>query len=107
MVTLYGNPDLKNLLYNNFFNIYTHHMEKTFITEEEKNTLSTLQQEADNLIINLGQIEYQIQALHIQKDLLKDSIVQHQKNQAEFGNQLQTKYGNGNIDPSTGEFIKS
>lgn len=82
-------------------------MEKTFITEEEKNTLSTLQQEADNLVINLGQIEYQIQVLQIQKETVKNSIVQHQKNQVEFGNQLQSKYGNGNIDPSTGEFIKS
>lgn len=82
-------------------------MEKTFITEEEKNTLANLQQEADNLVINLGQIEYQIQSLQIQKDSLKKSIEQYQKNQAEFGNQLQTKYGNGNIDPSTGEFIKS
>jgi len=82
-------------------------MEKTFITEEEKNILALLQQEADSLVINLGQIEYQIQSLQIQKENLKDSIVQHQKSQTEFGNQLQTKYGNGNIDPSTGEFIKS
>lgn len=82
-------------------------MEKTFITEEEKNVLANLQQEADNLVINLGQIEYQIQSLQIQKDNIKNSIIQHQKSQSDFGTQLQAKYGNGNIDPSTGEFIKS
>lgn len=82
-------------------------MEKTFITEEEKQTLSSLQQESDNLIINLGQIEYQIQSLQIQKETLKDSIIQHQNKQNQFGQELQNKYGSGNIDPSTGEFIKS
>tara|TARA_R110000822_G_scaffold59468_6_gene148416 strand:- start:1237 stop:1485 length:249 start_codon:yes stop_codon:yes gene_type:complete len=82
-------------------------MEKTFITEEEKQALLTLQQEADNLIINLGQLEYQIQSLQIQKKTLRESIIQHQNKQSEFGNKLQTHYGNGNIDPSTGEFIKS
>jgi len=82
-------------------------MEKTFITEEEKQTLSSLQQESDNLVINLGQIEYQIQSLQIQKETLKDSIIQHQNKQGQFGQELQNKYGNGNIDPSTGEFIKS
>ena len=82
-------------------------MEKVFITEEEKQTLSSLQQEADSLVISLGQIEFQIQSLSIQKETLKNSISQLQVKQNKFGQELQNKYGNGNIDPSTGEFIKS
>lgn len=82
-------------------------MEKVFITEEEKQTLSSLQQKADSLIISLGQIEFQIQSLSIQKETLKTSISELQIKQNKFGQELQNKYGNGNIDPSTGEFIKS
>ena len=82
-------------------------MEKVFITNEEKNTLANLQQETDQLIINLGQIEYQIQGLMMQKESLKETFRSHQEKQVLFGQELQSKYGNGNIDPSTGEFIKS
>ena len=34
-------------------------MEKTVLSKEEITQLSTLQQQQDNLIIQLGQIEYQ------------------------------------------------
>lgn len=82
-------------------------MDKVFITEEEKTQLSNFRSAEENLVVSLGQIEYQIQLLNLRKDNIKTQIVELGKEQEALGKQFTAKYGDGNIDLDTGEFIKS
>lgn len=82
-------------------------MEKTFITEEEKSKLLTIRKQEEQLVMSLGQIEYQIQSLNLTKDTLKDEMVKLRDTQTTFGKDLTEKYGDGDIDIITGEFKKA
>lgn len=82
-------------------------MEKVFLTKEEVEQLTTLQSQEMGLINQLGQLEYQIQTLMLQKDNFKQQIATLQKESTAVGKQLQDKYGEGTIDVSSGEFTKS
>ena len=81
-------------------------MEKQFITEEEKAKLAEFRQREEQIIIGLGQIEYQIQTLELDKDLITESLSQLRKDQATLGQQMTKKYGDGNVNIDTGEFSK-
>ena len=81
-------------------------MEKSVLSKEEINNLSSLQQQQDNFIIQLGQIEYQIQTLELDKDSLTESLSQLRKDQVTLGQQMTEKYGDGNVNLDTGEFTK-
>ena len=81
-------------------------MEKQFITEEEKAKLAEFRQREEQIIIGLGQIEYQIQTLELDKDLLTESLSQLRKDQVTLGQQMTEKYGDGNVNLDTGEFTK-
>lgn len=82
-------------------------MEKQFITEEEKAKLAELRQREEQIIIGLGQIEYQIQSLELDKDSLTEQLSQLRKDQSTLGQNLTEKYGDGNVNIDTGEFIKA
>lgn len=82
-------------------------MEQVFLTKEEVKKLKEFQTQEANLINQLGQLEYQIQTLSLQKDNLKQQIINFQKESSLVGKQLQDKYGEGTIDVSSGEFTKS
>ena len=82
-------------------------MEQVFLTKEEVGKLKDLQTQEVNLINQLGQLEYQVQTLSLQKDNLKQQISILQKESTVIGKQLQDKYGEGTIDVSSGEFTKS
>lgn len=82
-------------------------MEQVFLTKEEVEKLKEFQTQEANLINQLGQLEYQIQTLSLQKDNLKQQIINFQKESSLVGKQLQDKYGEGTIDVSSGEFTKS
>lgn len=81
-------------------------MEKQFITEEEKAKLVEFRQREEQIIIGLGQIEYQIQSLELDKDSLTESLSQLRKDQTTLGQQMTEKYGDGNVNIDTGEFTK-
>ena len=81
-------------------------MEKQFITEEEKAKLAEFRQREEQIIIGLGQIEYQIQTLELDKDSLTESLSQLRKDQVTLGQQMTEKYGDGNVNLDTGEFTK-
>lgn len=81
-------------------------MEKQFITEEEKAKLAEFRQREEQIIIGLGQIEYQIQSLELDKDSLTESLSQLRKDQVTLGQQMTEKYGDGNVNIDTGEFTK-
>jgi len=82
-------------------------MEKVFLTKEEIESLQVTQQTESNLIQQLGQIEYQIQILNIQKETLKTKISKFQSENIAIGKELQEKYGDGSINIETGEFTKT
>ena len=81
-------------------------MEKQFITKEEKATLESLRQSEEQIVIGLGQLEYQIQSLLLDKENMITTLSTLRKEQNVFGGKLTEIYGDGNIDITTGEFIK-
>lgn len=82
-------------------------MEQVFLTEEEVKRLKEIQEKEANLIAQFGQLEYQIQSLLLQKENLKKNITLIQTESSNAGKELQQKYGDGTIDITSGEFIKS
>tara|TARA_R100001443_G_C3355750_1_gene177889 strand:+ start:338 stop:586 length:249 start_codon:yes stop_codon:yes gene_type:complete len=82
-------------------------MEKTVLSQEELNSLATLQQQQDNFIVQLGQVEYQISTLERTKNIIRKNIESFEKQQIELGDQLKQKYGEGTINLESGEFVKS
>ena len=82
-------------------------MEKQVLTEEEVKSLPSLQQEQNDLVYQLGQIEYQIGFFTKQKELAKQQLEAFEKRQQEQAQKLEEKYGQGTINLESGEFIKA
>lgn len=82
-------------------------MEQIKLSQEELDVLSQLQQTQNNIINSLGQIEYNIQLLELQKEGLINQVEELKKNETKIGQDLTTKYGNGTIDLESGVFTKS
>ena len=59
-------------------------MEKVLLESKELDTVKEIQQTEFTLINQLGNIEYQIQALSIQKDILKQEIIKLQSKSSKF-----------------------
>lgn len=78
-------------------------MEKTYLTEEEKQQLQTIQQSTQDIIFELGEIEL----MKIQLETRYESSKQTLKNIIEseniFNNTILEKYGKVKIDISTNE----
>jgi archaellum component FlaC len=81
-------------------------MEKQFITEEEKSKFENLRSSEEQIVIGLGQIEFQIQSLMLEKENIKNQLSQLKQTQITLGKELTEKYGDGNVDLTTGEFTK-
>jgi hypothetical protein len=81
-------------------------MEKVLLEKKELDQIKEFQQTELNLVDQLGSIEYQLQTLQLQKDNLRQNIVTLQEQSQKFGQNLQEKYGDGNINIETGEFTK-
>jgi uncharacterized protein YaaN involved in tellurite resistance len=80
-------------------------MEKQVLTQEEIQSLKTIQSLQNSLINSLGLLEYRIQVLELEKQKLKQQLQTQLKEEEQIGNQLQQKYGDGNINLEKGEFI--
>jgi hypothetical protein len=81
-------------------------MEKTVLTDLERENLSSLQNVQNNLVIQLGQIEYQTNLLSKQKEQLLTQIDNFELDQAQLASELEEKYGKGTVNLENGEFIK-
>ena len=81
-------------------------MEKVCLTKEEIEIIKGLQNQEDEIISQLGQLEYQLYILTQQKETLSTKIANLQPEKEKLGKSLQEKYGEGTIDVSSGEFIK-
>ena len=82
-------------------------MEEIKLSQEEIETLTKLQDTQSNIISALGQPEYNIQLLELQKEGLTEQIEELKKTELKAGQDLTKKYGNGSIDLDTGLFTKS
>jgi|2_EtaG_2_1085320.scaffolds.fasta_scaffold51298_2 hypothetical protein len=81
-------------------------MEKTVLTQEEINELKDAKDLQTNLLLALGEIEYQIQELELQKNEFREKMKNFKNHNHKMGETLQKKYGQGSINLETGEFQK-
>lgn len=82
-------------------------MEQIKLSQEEITTISQLQETQTNIINSLGQLEYNIQLLELQKESLTEQIEELKKTEIKVGEDLTTKYGNGTINLDSGIFTKT
>jgi hypothetical protein len=80
-------------------------MEKQVLTQEEIQSLKTIQTNQSLLIEQLGLLEYRILVLEKEKQKLKQTLQKQLEEEELIGKQLQQKYGDGSIDLEKGEFI--
>jgi len=78
-------------------------METKVLTQEELTQLTNLKNQQNNLLVNLGSIEYRIALLEQNKFELKSQVLEIERLNNELGAQLTEKYGNGNLNLETGE----
>lgn len=81
-------------------------MEKVLLEKSELDTIKEIQQTEIDLVDQFGRIEFQVQTLLLQKEELKQEIAKLKIASNKLGEQLQQKYGEGNINIETGEFTK-
>ena len=80
--------------------------EKQVLNQEELQTLTALQQDTQQLLLELGEIELiklQLEERHISA---KNKFQEVQKGEISFTNLLHEKYGKIDLNPQSGEFIK-
>ena len=92
-----------NQAFSFIYNIYKH-MEKTVLTTEELQSITDLQKKKDQLTIDFGFIEVQIQELELQKEILIDLLSQLKKEETKISQEINSKYGKGSINLDNGEF---
>lgn len=80
-------------------------MENKVLSPEELSKLQELNTKRGDLIESFGVIEINIQDLELQKKQLIEELSQIKKAELEIGALLQQKYGDVNINLSTGEVI--
>jgi len=76
------------------------------LSQEELQSLKSLQEKQNQLVVKFGQLEYEIQSLELQKETTIDQLNKLKKEEELIGNQLTQKYGNGSIDVESGFFTK-
>ena len=78
-------------------------MENKILTPEELSKLQELNDKRGNLVERFGILEINIQDLELQKEQLIEELSQIKKAELAIGILLQQKYGDANINLSTGE----
>ena len=82
-------------------------MEKTVLNKEEITQLSSLQEQQNDFVIQLGQIEYQKNLLDQQNKSIKEQIEAFENQQIQLAQDLEKKYGRGTVNLESGEFVKA
>ncbi len=80
-------------------------MENKVLTPEELSKLQELNDKRGDLVERFGILEINIQDLELQKEQLIEELSQIKNAEVEIGALLQEKYGDVNINLSTGEII--
>ena len=79
---------------------------QTKLSQEELDQINSLRGLTQQLQSAFGQVEFQAQVLELRKDKLVEQLESLQQQEAELGQQLTEKYGNGTIDLENGVFTK-
>ena len=80
-------------------------METKVLTQEELQSLKGFQTTRNQIINDFGIIEFQTQELKSQKEMIIKALSDLKIEENKVSQQLQEKYGEGNIDLNSGEFI--
>jgi len=80
-------------------------MEKIVLTTDELQSLKNFQSTRSQIINDFGIIEFQIQELKTQKEMLVGALANLKVEENKVSQELQEKYGEGNIDLTSGEFV--
>jgi hypothetical protein len=80
-------------------------MENQVLTPEELSKLQELNNKRGELAERFGIIEINIQDLKLQKELITKELSELKTTELDFGVLLQQKYGDVNVDLSTGKII--
>ena len=81
--------------------------EKKFLTEEEKTTLKDLQTKTESIVVELGEISLIKIQVENRYESAKSYLTEISNQEKDFTKTLFDKYGKFNLDPETGEIIKS
>ena len=81
--------------------------EKKFLTEEEKTALKDIQTKTESLVVELGEISLIKIQIENRYETAKSYLTEVSNQEKEFTKTLFDKYGKFNLDPETGEIIKS
>ena len=81
--------------------------EKKFLTEEEKTALKDIQNKTESLVVELGEISLIKIQVENRYETAKSYLTEVSNQEKEFTKTLFDKYGKFNLDPETGEIIKS
>ena len=82
-------------------------MDKQFLTPEELKQIKDLNTSRNELVNQFGILEFDSQSLELQKEKLIDTLQKINKTSEDVGVNLQKKYGDGNVNIETGEFVKN
>tara|TARA_B100000902_G_scaffold55905_1_gene62723 strand:- start:455 stop:706 length:252 start_codon:yes stop_codon:yes gene_type:complete len=74
------------------------------LSESELQILEEFQTRNNDIVVQTGATELRIDVLERQKEQLLEKFQKLTKDQTKFGQELQKKYGDGNIDLEKGEF---
>ena len=77
------------------------------LTQEEIQSLKSIQEKRLQLTEQFGIIETRLQELELQKEYLKDELKKLRQEEIKTGEALQQKYGDGTINLEKGEFISN
>lgn len=74
-------------------------------TEEELNEIKKMQEDYARLTAELGQLEVEKISLEQRKNVVLSNYMSIQQKENELAKKLQEKYGDGELNLETGEFI--
>jgi hypothetical protein len=80
--------------------------EKQFLTQEELQTLKTIQSQTQNLILELGEIEMIKIQIENRYNNAKQFLSDLSNQETEFTQSVFEKYGKASVNPETGEIVK-
>jgi len=79
-------------------------MESKKLLNEELQVLKKYQEDTNTIIVNLGKLDLQINLFKRNKEQLIKEYQELEAKQLKTAQELQDKYGEGNIDLESGEF---
>lgn len=75
------------------------------LTPEEIEKIKKFKHNQEEIIDRLGINEFKIQSLFLEKDDIKKLLALNKQDEIRLGKELESKYGDGQIDIDKGEFI--